>query len=70
MIKVNGMDDCLLNEDKVFNLNSEGSLFLEDLPFGNYELVIRYRTSDHKLEENVLSISLDEGNSEVEVLID
>ena len=70
MIKVNGMDDCLLNEDKVFNLNSEGNLFLEDLPFGNYELVIRYRTSDHKLEENVLSISLDEGNSEVEVLID
>ena len=70
MIKVNGMDDCLLNEDKVFNLNSEGNLFLEDLPFGNYELVIRYRTSDHKLEENVLSISLDEANSEVEVLID
>lgn len=72
MIKVNGNhdNDYFSNEDKVFNLSSEGDLFLEDLPFGNYELVIRYRTSDNKLEENILNIILEEGNSEVEILID
>lgn len=70
MIKVNGMDDSLLNEDKIFNLNSEGNLFLEDLPFGDYELVIRYRNNENQLEENVLKITINEEQSEVEVLID
>lgn len=71
MIRVNGIEDYYtLNEDKVFNLNSDGNLFLEDLPFGNYELVIRYRTNDNKLEENTLNIVLEDGNSEIEILID
>lgn len=70
MIKVNGPEEYILKEDQIFNLNSEGNLILEDLPFGNYELVIRYRTNDYSLAENVLNINLDEINSEIEVLID
>lgn len=68
MIKVNGIED--MSEDKIFNLNKEGNLFLENLPYGDYELVIRYRTDDNKLEESVLNISLGEDNPEIEVLID
>ncbi len=71
MIKVNNLENNeLVNEDKVFNLNREGNLFLDDIPFGDYELVIRYRTNENKLEENVLNISINKENSEVEVLID
>lgn len=71
MIKVNNLDyNELVNEDKVFNLNSDGNLFLDDIPFGDYELVIRYRTNENKLEENILNISINKENSEVEVLID
>lgn len=71
MVKVRGVGDSYsFNDDKIFNLNSDGNLFLEDLPFGDYELVIRYRTNEHRLEENVLNINLSEDNSEVEILID
>ena len=71
MIRLNGADDYLYNnEDRVFNLNSEGSLMIEDIPFGDYELLIRYRTINNKLEENLLSISLNEENSDIEILID
>lgn len=71
MIRLNGSDDYLYNnEDRVFNLNSEGSLMIEDIPFGDYELLIRYRTINNKLEENLLSISLNEENSDIEILID
>lgn len=71
MIKVKGIGDSYaFNDDNVFNLSSDGNLFLEDLPFGDYELVIRYRTNEQRLEENVLNINLSEENSEVEILID
>lgn len=71
MIRLNGADDYLYNnEDRVFNLNSEGNLIIEDIPFGDYELLIRYRTINNKLEENLLSISLNEENSDIEILID
>ena len=71
MIRLNGSDDYLYNnEDRVFNLNSEGNLMIEDIPFGDYELLIRYRTINNKLEENLLSISLNEENSDIEILID
>jgi len=54
MIRLNGSDDYLYNnEDRVFNLNSEGNLMIEDIPFGDYELLIRYRTINNKLEENL-----------------
>ena len=43
---------------------------IEDIPFGDYELLIRYRTINNKLEENLLSISLNEENSDIEILID
>lgn len=68
MIRLNGIED--MDEDKVFNLNKEGNLSLENLPYGDYELVIRYRTDDNKLEESVLNITLGEENPEIEVLID
>lgn len=71
MIKISNVEDnSIVNEDKVFNLNSEGNLFLDNLPFGEYELSIRYRTNDNKLEENISNIIINQENSEVEVLID
>ncbi len=71
MIKVREVGDYYSgNDDKVFNLSSDGNLLIDDLPFGNYELTIRYRTDEHRLEENVLNINLNEDNSEIEILID
>lgn len=74
MIKLNAVGNDYsnygVNEDAVFNLNNEGSLFLEELPFGEYELVIRYRNDDYKMQENILQISINEDNSEIEVLIE
>lgn len=70
IIKLNGVDEYTSDEDKVFNLNNGGHLVIEDLPFGDYELVIRYRTTDNKIEENFINVSLDGENSEVEILID
>lgn len=70
MIRLNGVDDYISNEDRVFNLNSDGNLLIDDIPFGDYELRIRYRTSDDKLEDNLVNISLNQENSEIEILID
>lgn len=70
MIRLNGCDGYLHNEDRVFNLNSEGNLIIEDIPFGDYELLIRYRTFNNQLEENIVNISLNEENSDIEILID
>ena len=39
-------------------------------PLKDYELVIRYRNNENQLEENVLKITINEEQSEVEVLID
>ncbi len=68
MIKLRGCDD--MYKDEIFNLDDEGNLLINDIPYGDYELVIRYRTDENKIEENFLNISLDEENSEIEVLID
>lgn len=70
IIKLNGEDDYISNKDKVFNLNSDGNLTIGDLPFGDYELVIRYRTNENKIEESFVNVSLDGENSEIEILID
>ena len=70
MIKLSGIGNGYVNEDTVFNLNSDGNLLLEELPFGDYELVIRYRNDEYKLEENILQISINQDSSQVEVLIE
>lgn len=70
MIKLSGVGNGYIDDDAIFNLNSDGNLFLEELPFGDYELVIRYRNGEYKLEENILQISINQDSSEIEVLIE
>ena len=71
IIKVNDLSNGEeVNSDRVFNLDSSGNLFIEELPLGDYEVVIRYRNNECKSKEDILQISLNEENYEVEILID